>query len=406
MEGRECRQQRMKKADDRQNELPVQSFAELCLFEGLLKGLESAKIQRPNALQAAVLPELLRKPSNGRLGPDVFVRSAPQSGKKTAFLIGAIQRIDPALKQTQVLVIQPTAELAHYTTALAKELTKYTEIRVGHATREDDLKLPMNEQLVFSNCGTVLHFMHTPFLRLNAIRCVIMDEFDLLTSSSINCGKLFDVLNYVARCSAFQVQIFSTAMGPTALEFTFKHFTKDLTTFDLMAEEDCMDNLVQFFVSCSTNAAQKYRTLRQLLKSTTLDKILIFITSKHDALFVHENLQMDGYKVILLSSKSSIGSRLNAIKLFNDSRDEQIVFIMNYPVGQGIGLENLRVIINYELPFKANELHFDYFHKVAKCDRSQPSFVVNMVAHNEFTFVRTLEKFFKIRFIQLSLAED
>ena len=74
-------------------------------------------------------------------------------------------------------------------------------------------------------------------------------------------------------------------------------------------------------------------------------------------------------------------------------------------VGHGIGLENLRMVINYELPFNECELHFDYFHKAGKCDRSQPSFVVNMVERRDIEMMETLERFFRIRFIKLKLPE-
>lgn len=80
----------------------VESFESLCLSGGLLKALDSAKIRRPNALQSVIMPELLKRPVEGKPNADVFVKSTPSSGKKTAFLISALQRIDPDLKKTQV----------------------------------------------------------------------------------------------------------------------------------------------------------------------------------------------------------------------------------------------------------------------------------------------------------------
>ena len=130
----------------------------------------------------------------------------------------------------------------------------------------------------------------------------------------------------------FQVQIYSTSTGRTALEFTEKHFTKNLAIFDLMNVDACMDNLLQFYLQASSNSQLKYRELRKLLEYIMLDKILIFIRYKNEAVYVYESLLQDGHKVILLSSKSSTASRLDAIKSFNASRNEQIIFILNYPV--------------------------------------------------------------------------
>lgn len=156
---------------------PVESFDELGLCAELLKGLESAKICRPNALQAAILPELIKKPaSDGRRNADVFVKSAPQSGKKTALLIGALARIDQTRPVTQVLVLSPTSELALYTAALARDLAKHSAITVGCATRDDEPDRHLNQHLVISNCGTAICFMRMKFLDLSQIQCVILDE--------------------------------------------------------------------------------------------------------------------------------------------------------------------------------------------------------------------------------------
>ena len=75
-----------------------------------------------------------------------------------------------------MLIISPTAELVHYTAALAKDLAKFTAITIGHATREDEPGLPLTEHLVITNCGTALHFKRESCLDLSQIGCVIMDE--------------------------------------------------------------------------------------------------------------------------------------------------------------------------------------------------------------------------------------
>lgn len=396
-------------SSEQPGERSVRSFESLGLCKELLKGLKSANIEKPNKLQSIILPELVNPgaPNEDGRPNDVFVKSLSSSGKKTALLIGALQRIDPELKKTQVLIISSTADLVHYTAELAKELAKYMKISIGLATREDEpvQSRALKEQLVISNSGTVLYFMHTFCLDLSEVRCIILDEFDVLTCNPQNCGKLFDLLNKVKRY--FQVQIFSTSYGSQALDFTRKHFSKQLTIFDLMDEESCMDNLLQFYIVCSRNAQRKYRKLSRLLENTVLEKVLVYISLKSEANYVYENLKKDGFRVILLDCKSTARSRLKAIEEFNRIRDKQVIFILNYPVGHGIRLEKVRMVINYELFTPGdNELFYGYLHKVCKCDTSLPGFVVSMAEDRDIHLIQALEKLLKFRLIRLKLSGD
>lgn len=81
------------------------TFRQLDLNESLIAALDAAGYTVPTPIQARTIPLLLS-------GRDVLGQAQTGTGKTAAFALPLLQRIDLANKQTQVLVLTPTRELA------------------------------------------------------------------------------------------------------------------------------------------------------------------------------------------------------------------------------------------------------------------------------------------------------
>ena len=83
------------------------------------------------------------------------------TGKTGAFSIGSLSRIDTSLKQTQLLVLSPTRELAGQTFNVMKELSSYTDTtfcKVVGGTRVSDCisDLRSDPQVIVGTPGRVI----------------------------------------------------------------------------------------------------------------------------------------------------------------------------------------------------------------------------------------------------------
>ena len=81
------------------------TFRQLNLNEALIESLESVGYSVPTPIQARTIPLLLE-------GRDVLGQAQTGTGKTAAPALPLLQRIDLTSKQTQVLVLTPTRELA------------------------------------------------------------------------------------------------------------------------------------------------------------------------------------------------------------------------------------------------------------------------------------------------------
>src|SRR5476649_1544499 len=80
-------------------------FAELGLSAESLKAVAKLGFEEASPIQTAVIPTILS-------GRDVVGQSSTGSGKTAAFALPAIERVDPAIRAVQVLILCPTRELA------------------------------------------------------------------------------------------------------------------------------------------------------------------------------------------------------------------------------------------------------------------------------------------------------
>jgi len=80
-------------------------FSELGLSPELLKAIAKLGFEQAAPIQAEAIPLLMA-------GRDVVGQSQTGSGKTAAFGAPAVEKVDVALRSTQVLILCPTRELA------------------------------------------------------------------------------------------------------------------------------------------------------------------------------------------------------------------------------------------------------------------------------------------------------
>merc|ERR1712010_84686 len=84
------------------------TFDEMNLKEDLLKGIYAYGFEKPSAIQQrAIMPM--------KEGRDVIAQSQSGTGKTATLSIAALQIIDTAQRDVQVLIMNPTRELATQT---------------------------------------------------------------------------------------------------------------------------------------------------------------------------------------------------------------------------------------------------------------------------------------------------
>ena len=157
-------------------ELSDLSFDQLEIKENILRGIYAYGFEKPSMIQHKAIPRVTA-------GVDIIAQSQSGTGKTGAFSIGSMNRVDEDLKETQVMILSPTRELAEQTTNVIKEITSYTKIthckvvggtHVGEGQRELQ-KIP---HVVVGTPGRILDMLSKKYIFTQHIKTIVIDEAD------------------------------------------------------------------------------------------------------------------------------------------------------------------------------------------------------------------------------------
>ena len=151
-------------AEEKELELSELSFDQLNIKETILRGVYGYGFEKPSVIQHKAIPVLIS-------GKDVIAQAQSGTGKTGAFSIGSLCNVDETLKQTQVMVLCPTRELAEQTFQVMKELSSYTEIsfcKVVGGTRVNDCinDLRKDPQVIVGTPGRIIDMIQKDIFTL------------------------------------------------------------------------------------------------------------------------------------------------------------------------------------------------------------------------------------------------
>lgn len=377
------------------------SFKHLPLPFRVMHKVLSMDVKEMNPLQRRIMPTLMTEKRDNFL-----IQSKSHSGKKLAYLITAILRIDVTIPSTQVIILAPTSELAMHIAERARMLTRRTPIVISCLTRDSELDRRYDQHLLVVTIGTLLILLHKRELfEKSRVRLLVHDEVDILHSgeeSGQKMAKIAEILG--AQC---QQLFFSTACCRSSEEFITSKMAPNMIKLCSVSQAEFMNNVLQFYVDCTRSAYRgrgKYASLLQVLKSTLSDKVLVFVSGKEHAEELCCSLRRDGYPALCLSSKTSTDERLSVFRHFKKSKNPRKVLVINYPICHGLNFgENLHMVINYDIPQQLKHMEYEYGHRISKCGRTErPGFVVNMIGDTrEASSLKMLENIFDLRMIRL-----
>jgi ATP-dependent RNA helicase DDX6/DHH1 len=155
-------------------------FEDLYIKRELLMGIFEAGFEKPSPIQEETIPVALT-------GRDILARAKNGTGKTAAFVIPALERVNPKSIKTQALILVPTRELALQTSQVCKTLGKHLGINVmvttgGTGLKDDIIRLNEAVHILVGTPGRILDLAGKGVADFTECPTFIMDEADKLLS--------------------------------------------------------------------------------------------------------------------------------------------------------------------------------------------------------------------------------
>lgn len=319
------------------------------------------KAQTP--IQAAVWEKLTQ-------GDNIFGLAPTGTGKTLAFLLPILSRIDPKVKQTQVLILAPSQELAMQTTAVAREWGALVDVSVtsliggANGRRQADKLKKDKPHIVVGTLGRVLTMLDGGALKLNGLQTVIFDEADAMLSDERR-----DSLQELAAQLPTDVQLglFSATSG-VDLKYVADTFGQEVRPVSVGTDAPAAITHEFQYVDQKAKAS----LLIQLARNK--QQALVFFNTISGLVNMQATLRHAHASVMSIGSNDKRQvQRADALRLFK--KGEVSLLLVTDVAARGLDIEDLPLVVNAQLPQRKKT----YIHRAGRTGRmGKPGRVLNL----------------------------
>ena len=309
------------------------------------------KAQTP--IQAAVWEKLTQ-------GDNIFGLAPTGTGKTLAFLLPILSRIDPKVKQTQVLILAPSQELAMQTTAVAREWGALVDVSVtsliggANGRRQADKLKKDKPHIVVGTLGRVLTMLDGGALKLNGLQTVIFDEADAMLSDERR-----DSLQELAAQLPTDVQLglFSATSG-VDLKYVADTFGQEVRPVSVGTDAPAAITHEFQYVDQKAKAS----LLIQLARNK--QQALVFFNTISGLVNMQATLRHAHASVMSIGSNDKRQvQRADALRLFK--KGEVSLLLVTDVAARGLDIEDLPLVVNAQLPQRKKT----YIHRAGRTGR-------------------------------------
>nr|CAD7427048.1 unnamed protein product [Timema monikensis] len=320
----------------------IPTFDSMGLREELLRGIYAYGFEKPSAIQQRSIKPIVK-------GRDVIAQAQSGTGKTATFSIAILQSLDTTVRESQVLCLSPTRELATQIQKVILALGDFMNVQChacigGTNLGEDIRKLDYGQHVVSGTPGRVFDMIRRRVLRTRSIKMLVLDEADEMLNKGFK-EQIYDVYRYLP--PATQVVLISATLPHEILEMTSKFMT---------------------------------------------DPIRILVD------WLTEKMREANFTVSSMHGDMPQKERDTIMKEFRSGTSR--VLITTDVWARGIDVQQVSLVINYDLP-NNREL---YIHRIGRSGRfGRKGVAINFVKSDDIRILRDIEQYYSTQIDEMPM---
>ena len=361
------------------------TFKDLGIVAPILKALQSEGYSQPTPIQEQSIPILLE-------GQDLLGCAQTGTGKTAAFAIPILQhlytnrRTERNSKKIKALIITPTRELAiqigeSFTTYGQFTNLRNTVIFGGVKQGKQTQTLKRGVDILVATPGRLLDLMQQGYISLRDIEYVVLDEADQM----LDMGFIHDIRKIIAKLPSQRQSLFFSATMPKAIVELSGKILGDFQKVTVKPEQATAEKVTQglYYVSKKNKA----KLLIHLIEKDPGVSVLVFSRTKHGANKIVKVLGKADIKAEAIHGNKSQTARQKALGNFK-SGDTKVLIATDI-AARGIDVEELSLVINYDLP----NVPETYVHRIGRTGRAKASGVaLSFCSVDERPYLKDIQK--------------
>lgn len=359
-------------------------FQDLRLSEPLLRAIGEKGYTDPTPIQQQAIPPVLE-------GRDLQGCAQTGTGKTAAFTLPMLQLLaaEPAPKgrrPIRALVLTPTRELAIQIDECCRDYARYTPIRhcvifggVNQRPQVDALQKGVD--LLVATPGRLLDLIGQGYVTLDTIRFFVLDEADRM----LDMGFIHDIRRILPLLPERRQTLFFSATMPESIAALAAKILRNPVLVTVTPPASVVETIAQ--TVHFAEKAEKSQLLIDQLSASDAQQVLVFSRTKHGADKLAKILNRAGIRSCAIHGNKSQNARVKAMNDFKSG--ECRVMIATDIAARGIDIDQLPLVINYELP----EVAETYVHRIGRTGRAgHEGAAWSFCSEDEFEYLCDIQK--------------
>jgi len=371
------------------------TFSDLLLSEEVLRAITEMGFVNPTPIQEQSIPVMLQ-------GYDMIGQAQTGTGKTAAFGLPILDRINPADRNVQALILCPTRELCVQISEELEKMSAYKRgIRVlsiygGDSMSRQIRGLKDGAQIIAGTPGRVMDHLRRGSLNITSLKIAVMDEADEM----LNMGFREDMETILQDTpSEKQTVMFSATMSKPIMEISRK-FLRSPRIIRVADQNVTASTIDQYYVE--TRGAKKSNIISRFIQLHDLKLSLVFCNTKAMTDTVTEELRKVGLKAEALHGDLSQNLRNQVLGRFKNA--EINILVATDVAARGLDVNNVDAVFNFDLPHDPEY----YVHRIGRTGRAGKTGRAFSFAESrkDDRKILDLERFIKMRIAKGSIPSQ
>ncbi|MBI2852290.1 MAG: DEAD/DEAH box helicase [Chloroflexi bacterium] len=368
------------------------NFETFSFHPSIMAGIQSLGYETPTPIQVQSIPPVSR-------GHDLIGLAQTGTGKTAAFALPILQRLLSSPRgRIGALIVSPTRELAEQTCQTFNDLGQQTGLKCtaiyGGVSMEQQLRaLRGGVEIVVGCPGRLLDHLWKGTINLAQLEVLVIDEADRMFDMGFLPG-----IRSILQCILHRRQtlLFSATM-PDDIRRLVGEVLHDPVTVQIGRTQPAMTVSHTLY---PVSDHLKTALLREVLRTTDTESVLVFTRTKHRAEHVAQQLKKAGLRVAALQGNMSQSQRQAALDGFRSGSYK--ILVATDIAARGIDVLSISHVINYDMPEDTDA----YIHRIGRTGRiNREGCALTFVTGKDAGTVRDVERLLNAKLERRTLPD-
>ena len=356
------------------------TFDDLGLSPEVLEAVKLAGYETPSPIQAKAIPALLQ-------GANLLGTAQTGTGKTAAFSLPLLSRINFNGRETSMLVLTPTRELAiQVSDAIQQYAIKMQNVTVVPVYGGQDIAIQLRAlkrkaSIVVATPGRLIDHIKRGSISLGAVKAIVLDEADEM----LDMGFMEDVETILKEIPADAQRALFSATMPDSVKKIIDQHLGEYEEARIEGKTTTVENICQRYLLVKNE--HKIEALARVLEGEEFDGVLIFVRTKQNTTEVAEKLESRGFNVAPLNGDLAQSMRERTINRLKMGKLD--IVVATDVAARGIDVDRISLVVNYDIPYDTES----YVHRIGRTGRAGRSGnAILFITPREKRMLKTIEK--------------